>query len=170
MLAPQRILVQRSKFHDFDFLRSVATKPSTPEFGGFNTWMQGQGLKPCSKLMYTLLIDMTPSDPTTMKSAMLEAKRLTKKAGPATTLFTADLQLYRVGLNVLWAYQELFGEDFILRLEGIRFMMSYVSAVRVLMAGSGLEELMKPAFGGVMKMLTGKNFPQNTRVPRIVLE
>ena len=50
--------------------------------------------------MYTPLIDMTPSDPTTMKSAMLEAKRLTKKAGLATTLFTAELQLYRVGLNV----------------------------------------------------------------------
>ena len=29
--AQQRILVQRLKFHDFDFLGSVATKPSTPE-------------------------------------------------------------------------------------------------------------------------------------------
>ena len=115
VLAQQIILVQRSKFHDFDFLRSVATKPSTPEFGGFNTKfarMQGQGLKPHTKATYTPLIDMTPSDPTTMKIAMLEAKRLTKKAGQATTLFTADLQLYHVGLNVQWAYPELFGEDF----------------------------------------------------------
>ena len=72
------------------------------EFGGFNTKltrMQGQGLKPRTKAMYTPLIAMTPSDPTTMKSAMLEAKRLTKKAGLATTLFTADL-IYHVGLNV----------------------------------------------------------------------
>ena len=84
VLAQQRILVQRSKFHDFNFLRSVATKPSTPEFGVFNTKltrMQGQGLKPRTKAMYTTLIDMSPSNPTTMKSAMLEAKRLTKKAG-----------------------------------------------------------------------------------------
>ena len=29
---------------------------------------------------------------------------------------------------------------------------------------------MKAAFGGVMKMLTGKNFPQTTRVLRIVVE
>ena len=49
-------------------------------------------------------------------------------------------------------------------------MMSYVGPVGVLMAGSGLEELMKAAFGGVMKMLTGKNFPQNTRALRIVVE
>ena len=98
LLAPQRILVQRSKFHDFDFLRSVATKPSTPEFGGFNTKltrMQGQGLKPHTKSMYTPLIDMTPSDPTTMKSAMLEAKRLTKKAGHVTTL----LQIFN---SIVW--------------------------------------------------------------------
>ena len=64
VLAQQRILVQRSKFHDFDFLRSVATKPSTPEFGGFNTKltrMQGLGLKPRVKTVYTPLINMTPS-------------------------------------------------------------------------------------------------------------
>ena len=85
------------------------------EFGGFNTkltWMQEQGLKPRTKAMYTWLIDITPSDPATMKSAMLEAKRVTKKAGQAITLFTADLQLYRVGLNVQWAYSELFGANF----------------------------------------------------------
>ena len=38
------------------------------------------------------------------------------------------------------------------------------------MAGSGLEELMKAAFGGVMKMLTGNNFLPNTRALRIVVE
>ena len=39
------------------------------------------------------------------------------------------------------------------------------------MAGSGLEELMKAAYGGVMKMLTGKNFPpKNTRALRIVVK
>ena len=48
--------------------------------------------------------------------------------------------------------------------------MSYVGAVGVLMAGSGLEELMKAAFGGKMKMLTGKNFPQNTKALKIVVE
>ncbi len=132
--------------------------------------MQGQGVKPHTKAMYTPLIDMTPSDPTTMKTAMLEARRLTEKAGQVATIFTADLQLFRVGLNVKWADPELFGENFILRLGGMHFLMSYVGAVGVLMAGSGLEKVMKAAFGGVTKMLTGKNFPQNTRALRIVVE
>ena len=53
---------------------------------------------------------------------------------------------------------------------GMHFLLSYIGAVGVLMAGSGLKELLKAAFGGVMKMLTGNNFPQNTRALRIVVE
>ena len=132
--------------------------------------MQGPGLKPRTKAMHTTLIDMTPSAPTTMK-VLCWRPRDYKKAGQATTLFTADLQLYCVGLTVQWAYPELFGEDFfILCLGGMHFLMSYVGAVGVLMAGSRLEELMKAAFGGVTKILTSKNFPQNTRALRILVE
>ena len=40
----------------------------------------------------------------------------------------------------------------------------------ILIAGSGLEELMKAAFRGVKKMLTGTNFSQNTRALRIIVE
>lgn len=173
VLAQQTILVQRAHSRDFYFFKSVATKPFTPEYGGFNTRMarmEGQAVKPATTAAYTPLIDMTPSDPTTMKTAMLEAKRLTEKVGQAVTIFTVDLQLYRVGLQVQWAYPEVFGKDFILRLGGMHFLMSFVGAIGNLMAGSGLEEIMRAAFGGVPKMLTGKNFPQNTRALRIVVE
>ena len=63
-------------------------------------------------------------------------------------IFTAALQLYGMGLL----------EDFILHLGGMHFSMSYVVAVGVLMAGRGLEELMKAVFRGVTKMFTGKKF------------
>ena len=81
--------------------------------------------------------------------------------GLPRTLFTADLQLYRVGLIVQRAYPVLFGKDFILRLGEMHFLMNYVGAVGVLMAGSGMEELMKIAFGGLTKILTGKNSPKH---------
>ena len=88
--------------------------------------------------MYTPLIDMTPSDPTTMKSAMLEAKRLTKKAGQATTYLLRSSTLSCVSQCTV-AYPELFDEDFILRLGGMHFVMSYVGAVGIVMVGSGME-------------------------------
>ena len=48
--------------------------------------------------------------------------------------------------------------------------MSYIGGVGTLMRNSGLEDLLKSAFGGVDKMLSGKNFPQNFRALRMVVE
>ena len=39
-----------------------------------------------------------------------------------------------------------------------------------LMANTGLSDQLKSAFGGVEKMLSGKNFPQNTRALRVCVE
>jgi hypothetical protein len=91
-------------------------------------------------------------------------------AGQATALFTTDLQLYRVVLNVQWVYPNLFGDDFISRLGGMHFLMSFIGAIGSIMSNSGLEDIMKAAFGGVAKMLTGKKYPQNTRALRLVVE
>ena len=66
-------------------------------------------------------------------------------------------------IHVQWAYTELLGGDFILRLEGMLILISCVGVV-------GLEELMKVGFGGVLKILARKSFPQNTRSFRIAAE
>ena len=49
-------------------------------------------------------------------------------------------------------------------------LMSFVGCVGTLMASTGLEEVMKTAFGGVNRMLLGKNFLHNTRAIRMVAE
>ena len=173
VLAKQVSSAERAKILDFSFLKEVTSHGSCPEFGGFNmkhARSEGRELRASTKTMYRPLIDAKPSDPTTIRIAMEEAKRLTKLAGQATTLFTTDLQLYRVALNVQWIYPQLFGDDFINRLGGMHFLMSFVGAIGSLMSNSGLEDIMKAAFGGVAKMLTGKKFPQNTRALRLVVE
>ena len=48
--------------------------------------------------------------------------------------------------------------------------MSFIGCVGNLMQNSGLEAVMKSAFGGVPKMLSGKNFPNNFRALRMVVE
>ena len=45
-----------------------------------------------------------------------------------------------------------------------------VGDIGTLIAGSGLEEILKSAFAGVPKMLTGKKFQQNVRALRILME
>lgn len=172
MLAEKVITHTRAGEIDFGFLKHVTSVQNTPEYGGYNTALareQGQSLKPRTTAMYTPLINMIPSDPDTMMTAMCEAQRLTENCGQTFTVFTADQQLYRVMINVLWVHPELF-PNFYPRLGGMHMLMSFVGCVGALMANSGLEELMKAAFGGVTRMLTGKTFPQNVRALRIVCE
>ena len=69
----------------------------------------------------------------------------------------------------MWVYPEL-SDDFVLRLGGMHTLMSFVGSVGALMGNSGLEEVLKAAFGGVTRMLTGKCFPQNTRALQMVAE
>lgn len=60
--------------------------------------------------------------------------------------------------------------DVILRLGGMHMLMSFVGAVGTLLQGSGLSEVLESTFAGVPKMLSGKEFPQNVRAMRLVVE
>ncbi len=69
----------------------------------------------------------------------------------------------------MWVHPDRF-DNFIPRLGGMHMLMSFVGCVGVLMSNSGLDDVMRASFGGVTRMLTGKNFPQNVRALRIVTE
>ena len=51
-----------------------------------------------------------------------------------------------------------------LRLGGMHALMSFAGAVGSLMAESGLSDILSEVFGGVPKMFSGKNVPQNVRM------
>ena len=62
----------------------ITMSQSSPMFGGFSTCFvreQGQSQMPGTKAVYIPLIDMTPSDSTTMLTALMEAQALTKETG-----------------------------------------------------------------------------------------
>ena len=78
-----------------------------PEFNGYNTARareHGHGVQPATKAVYRPLIDMKPSDPDTMLTAMVEAQKLTNSCGQIATVFTNDQQLYRVAVDIKWVY------------------------------------------------------------------
>ncbi len=88
VLAQQVIQLARAQFLDFKFFKAVVTDTDTPEFGGFNTKLareQGQSAQPATRAIYTPLIDMTPADPDTMMTAMVEGQKLTKQCGQEFT-------------------------------------------------------------------------------------
>ena len=48
--------------------------------------------------------------------------------------------------------------------------MSDCGSIGTLMAGTGIQEILSSAFGGVLKMLTGKKYLQNIRAFRMLVE
>jgi len=74
---------------------------------------------------------MPPADPDTIITAMNKAQKLTEETGQDFTLFTADQQLYRIVVEIQWAYPHLF-PHLVPRLGGMHMLMSFVGAVGAL--------------------------------------
>ena len=105
---------------------------------------------PKTKAIYLPLIDMKPSDPDTMLTAMVRVHELTSQTGQTFSLLKCNQQLYQVAVHVSWDQPE--------------------RAAASLMAESGLSDILSEVFGGVPKMLSGKKFPQNVRALRMMAE
>ena len=88
-------------------------------------------------IVYLPLIDKAPADPATITSALLKAQAVTRATGQEYVIFTADQQLYKVAVHVMWENQALFSNVY-LRLGGMHLLMSYVGSIGSLMAGSGM--------------------------------
>ena len=172
MLASQSISLKRAKHLDTLFLRDILLTDNCSELNGYNTSMcreQGHTLSPKMVAVYLPLIDMTPSDPDTMMTSMIQAQKLSENTGQKYVVFTCDLQLYKVALHIIWAHPERF-RNIILRLGGMHALMSFIGCIGTLMAESGLSDILEGTFAGVPKMLLGKKFPQNVRALRLVAE
>ena len=87
-------------------------------------------------------------------------------------LFTAAQQLYRVMVNITLVYSE-FSLNFIFPQTWRHVHVNefcWLCKNGTLMANSDLEDVLKSAFDGVSRMLTGKNVEQNLRDLRMLCE
>ena len=161
---------RRAEECDFAFFKDIHVCDQCPEFNGYNMKLSRKhALKTKTKIVYLPLIDRPPANSATMMTALLRAQEVSSNVGQEFMIFTADQQLYRVALHVIWENQARFSNIY-LRLGGMHLLMSYSGCVGTLMADTGIVEILGVAFGGVLKMLTGKKFPQNVRALRMLVE
>ena len=114
-------------------------------------------MSPPKTVTYVLLINMNLADPDTILTSMYKVRQLTKEAVQKYTLFTNDQQLYHITQQVtLWNPEEW--KNFVPILGGMHTLISFIECVGSLMANLGLTQLLKSAFEGVGKMLTGEKF------------
>ena len=114
----------------------MSNNDNCPEFNGYNTQIcrdQGHSPKFKTKAMYMPLIDITPTDPGTIMTALHQAKQVTSDRGQDyNVMFTADLQLYKVAVNIMWANPEQF-DNIVLHLGGMHTQMSFIGSIGSLM-------------------------------------
>ena len=106
----------RAEEYDMQFLQEVISSDNCPEYNGFNTRLcreQGHSLQPKANVVYLPLQDTSPTDPKTILNYILKAKDITTKAGQEYVVYTADQQLYRIALHLVWDNPDLCNKVFL---------------------------------------------------------
>ena len=71
---------------------------------------------------------MTPANPGTMMTTLIQAEKITPQTGQEFIIFTCGHQLCKVSIHILLAYPEQF-QHVILRLGGMHMLMSFVVCI-----------------------------------------
>ena len=89
VLVSMVISLNRLQETDFSFVQDILSSDKCPEFNGYNTRQcreAGQYTNMKTNADYLPLIDMTPSDPDTIMTALSKAKVLTTEYGQSFTV------------------------------------------------------------------------------------
>lgn len=111
-----------------------------------------------SSEMFLPLIDMTPSDPTCVRSTLEYLSDHARRNGQ-TPIITFDQQMWWIAYTIIESQPaDSPLRDIILVLGGFHTEMSFLGTIGSLMAGSGLREIMSQVYseGSVDQMLSGK--------------
>ena len=124
---------------------------------------------PKSAFCYLPLINMKPTDPTTVLTSITRGIELTHATKQNVLVITADAAIYKVIIDISFHQPDLLSNMVVL-LGGMHLLMDFVSCIGTLTAECGLKEVLSTTFGSVDKMLSGKRFPQNIRSLRLLVE
>ena len=159
-LIQQLISVTRARELDLDFFKNIASGVDKfPEYGGYlvqTCRKYGHAIQAVTDIKYRPLCDQKPNDHTTITTSMFDAVQISQACGQNFTVYTSDLQLYRLLVDNIWVSPSEFPE-FYPHLGIMHWLMSFVGCIGTLMADSGASDVLKSAFAGVEKMLAGKN-------------
>ena len=125
--------------------------------------------QPKTDIAFLPLIDRPPAHHATIKTAIDKGLSLMRAAGDDVLIFPADQQLYKIVIDIMF-YQPTYIESVIPVLGGMHMPMNFIHATAVIMAGSGMNEILAGTFRRVGKMLSGKKYPQNFRAIRMLVE
>lgn len=179
-------------------LASLEDKPSLSYKNGrtlnmfwlSGTWLEGPeeskpGWSGCMEKLYAKeqfqtsavvplpFINLAPSNPSTIYTALLQAAERGASNGQTITMVTFDQPLYAKAREIVAAASHDSPlKSLFIRLGGFHLLMSFLSAIGFIMAGSGLEELYSTVYAknSVQQMMNGKAYSRVIRALCLVEE
>ena len=85
-------------------VHDILFKLSCPEYNGYCSKLNREenNIREKITIAFMPLIDMSPVHPTTIKTSMIQAKKMSSSNGQEFLVFTCDQQLYRVSLQTIF--------------------------------------------------------------------
>ena len=114
------------------------------------------------------LFDSPPAHPDTVLSTLSFIERFLDQYGTTYMHISADLQIYRIILQVKWSNPRHW-ENIVVMPGGMHTLTSFVGFIGTLMESTGLEDLLNSVFNGVTHMLNGKAWPKAVRGMRMIV-
>lgn len=178
-------------------IASLKTEPPSYEDGRTlnlfwlsGTWLEGPeeckpGWSGCMEILYATrefqtsavvplpFINLAPSNPSTIYTALLQAATKGTSNGQSITMVTFDQPLYAKAREIVAAAPDDSPlKSLFIRLGGFHLLMSFLSAIGFIMAGSGLEELYSTVYAknSVQQMMNGKAYSRIIRALFLVEE
>lgn len=178
-------------------MASLKIKPLSYEHGRTlnlfwlsGTWLEGPeeckpGWSGCMEMLYATrqfqtsavvplpFINLAPSNPSTIYTALLQAATKGTSNGQSITMVTFDQPLYAKAREIVAAAPDDSPlKSLFIRLGGFHLLMSFLSAIGFIMAGSGLEELYSTVYAknSVQQMMNGKAYSRVIRALFLVEE
>ena len=101
-------------------------------------------VKPKTSVVFEPLINEKPGDPSVIFTSMLNAKQKCADAGHSFTVFVADVQLYKIVVEVSWHYHRIFDDKVVIPIGGMHFLMNFIGCIGKLMRNSGQKKFYYP--------------------------
>ena len=138
----QLVSLARAHNIDFLFLKDIILKDGTPEYSGYNTrvcYETGMTQVPKSAYSYQPLINMKPSDPTTVFTSNNRGFELTQDANQNILLITADAAIYKIIVYISFQQPDLHS-NMVALLGGMYLLMDFVPCIGTFMTDCGRKK------------------------------
>ena len=149
---------QRAAAEDFAFLKTVTGEDPCPEYGGFNMKQARETGKQAEKkttVLYTPFLDITPAKHDAMKTAMACALHIGSWLVRSGRFFYMQPTIIQSCGQYCLAWDGSLLQICANIRRYMHCLMGFVGAVRSLMAGSDLEDILKSKFACLNFCLVG---------------